>query len=282
MTKKFIIFFSLLLLFSASMSAQAPQVPEYVVFAGQTVRLDTPDRYERMDRELLAFSYMHSSSTLLLKRSDRVFKVIEPILEQMGVPNDLKYFVVIESTLDPQALSPVGAAGLWQFMATTARQYGLEVNANVDERYHIEKSTIAACKYLKDLYNRYGDWMRVAASYNSGPGSFNTRADQQRTDEAMDLWLPNETSRYMFRLLAAKMFFENPESFGFNVPAEQRYKAYPIRKIEVVTDPIDDLVIFANDRGVTYASLKRANLWLRETRLNNASHRRYEIAIPWN
>ena len=278
--KKILLAFAALALSCQFVLAQPPSVPESVTFAGETIRFDRSDLYERMDRELLTFTYMHSTSTLMLKRSDRIFEIVVPILRRNGIPEDLKYLMVIESNLDPQALSSAGAAGLWQFMQVSAREYGLEVNANVDERYNIEKATVAACKYLKRCYNRFGDWMSVAASYNGGAGGIASKMEAQQEDRAMDLWLVNETSRYMFRVLACKMLFENPESFGFHVPPEQHYPSYAVKKVVNVTDPIEDLVVFAKKHGVSFAQLKRANLWLRESKLNNASHRSYDIIIP--
>ena len=260
--------------------AQPPRVPEYIRFADETIRFDRSDMYERMDRELLTFTYMHTTSMLMLKRSDRIFKIVVPILRRYGIPEDLKYLMVIESNLDPQAVSPAGAAGLWQFMSTAAKEYGLEVNANVDERYHIEKATIAACRYLKRSYARFGNWMSVAASYNAGPGAIATRMEAQQEKRAEDLWLLNETSRYMFRMLAAKMMFEDPAAFGFSVPEEDRYPVMQVKQVVEVTDPIPDLTVFAKEHGVSFAQLKRANLWLRESKLNNNSHRSYEIIIP--
>ena len=278
--KKILLAFAALALSCQFVLAQPPSVPESVTFAGETIRFDRSDLYERMDRELMTFTYMHSTSTLMLKRSDRIFEIVVPILRRNGIPEDLKYLMVIESNLDPQALSSAGAAGLWQFMQASAREYGLEVNANVDERYNIEKATVAACKYLKRCYNRFGDWMSVAASYNGGAGGIASKMEAQQEDRAMDLWLVNETSRYMFRVLACKMLFENPESFGFHVPPEQHYPSYAVKKVVNVTDPIEDLVVFAKKHGVSFAQLKRANLWLRESKLNNASHRSYDIIIP--
>jgi membrane-bound lytic murein transglycosylase MltF len=223
---------------------------------------------------------MHTTSILMLKRSDRIFKIVVPILRRYGVPEDLKYLMVIESNLDPQAVSPAGAAGLWQFMSAAGKEYGLEVNSNVDERYHIEKATIAACRYLKRSYARFGDWMSVAASYNAGPAAIASRMDAQQEKKAADLWLLNETSRYMFRMLAAKMMFEDPTAFGFNVPEEDRYPVMQVKEVVDVSEPIPDLVAFAKEHGVSYAQLRRANLWLRESKLNNNSHRSYEIIIP--
>ena len=193
----------------------SPDVPDVVVFAGDTLRLDRADLRERMDREQCAFTYMHASTLLALKRANRYFPVIEPILRQEGVPDDLKYLAVIESSLDERAYSPAHAAGLWQFIEATGRQYGLEVNDHIDERYHVEKATRAACRYLKDAYARYGDWLTVAASYNAGQGRISRELERQEADRATDLWLNKETTRYMFRLLAAKELFANPRRFGF-------------------------------------------------------------------
>ena len=267
-------------LLAGSATAQPPQVPEKILFAGQTITFDRPDLYERMDRELITFTYMHTNSTLMLKRSNRIFQEVEPILEKYGIPDDLKYLMAIERNLDPASVSPAGAAGLWQFMAATARQYGLEVNSNVDERYNTEKATEAACKYLKDAYKRYGDWMTVAASYNAGMGSISTKLEDQREESALDLWLVTETSRYMFRILAAKMMFEDPISFGFHVTEADKYPYREPRKLVTVTETIPNLVLFAGQHGTSYARLKEANLWLREDKLNDSSHKVYYIIIP--
>ena len=257
-----------------------PTVPEMMVFAGDTIRFDRADLRERMDRELIAFSYMHTNSHLVIKRANRLFPVIEPILKENGIPDDLKYLMVIESNLDPNSLSSAGAAGLWQFMQTTGRSYGLEVNVNIDERYNTVKATQAACKYLAEAYEKYGNWMTVAASYNGGQNGISRRLEEQHQTSALDLWLVEETSRYMFRLMAVKMLFENPRKFGFSFSREDLYPYIPPRKQVVITDPVEDLVKFAEEHGITYAQLKRANLWLRESKLNNSSHRTYVIDIP--
>ena len=255
-------------------------VPDKVVFAGQTIKLDRADLRERMDRELIAFTYTHSTSTLMIKRANRYFPQIEPILKRMGVPDDLKYLMVIESNLDPQAQSGAGAAGLWQFTQSTGRAYGLEVNANIDERFNTVKATEAACRFLLEAYSKYGNWMTVAASYNGGQQGMDRRIEAQHQTDAMNMWLVDETSRYMFRLLAVKMMFENPSLFGFSFSNEDLYPFIPAKKQIKVTDPVDDLVEFAEKNGVTYADLKRANLWLRESKLNNKSHRTYYVDIP--
>ena len=255
-----------------------PSVPSYAVFAGDTVRFNTPERYERMDRELLSFTYMHTTSTLMLKRSERYFAQVVPILKANGLPEDLKYLMVIESNLDPKALSSAGAAGLWQFTKATAREYGLEVGSEVDERYHIVKETEAACRFLKDAYAKFGDWMTVAASYNAGQGGIASKRAAQKQDCALDLWLVEETARYMYRLLAAKMLFEDPVSFGFHVT--QSYPYIPSRRTVTVDSAIPSLVDFALENGVSYADLKRENLWLRDSRLTNKDGKIYKIAIP--
>lgn len=260
---------------------QAPSVPKMIVFAGDTIRFDRQDIYERMDRELISFTYMHTNSTLMLKRSKRIFAKVVPILRANGVPEDLKYLMAIESNFDPKALSSAGAAGLWQFTKSTAKEYGLEVSSEVDERYHIEKETVAACKYLLKAYDKYGDWMTVAASYNGGQNGISNRIENQRQRKAMDLWLVEETSRYMFRILAAKMFFEDPTSFGFYVREKDKYPVEPKPKETVsVIGPIENLVDFAEEHGIRYATLKGANLWLRDSKLTNKAGKTYEIVIP--
>lgn len=258
----------------------APSVPESIEFAGKTYRFDTDAMYERMDRELIAFTYMHTNSTLMLKRSTRYFRMVEPILKANGVPEDLKYLMAIESNLDPKAVSVSGAAGLWQFLKSTAPQYGLEVSSEVDERYNIEKETEAACKYFKEAYAKYGDWLTVAASYNAGQGGITKRLSDQKQSSALNLFLPEETSRYMFRILVAKMFFTDPESFGFNVPKEDYYPYREPRKVVTVTTAIPSLPDFAADNGVTYADLRNANLWMLGTKLSNPSGKTYKIIIP--
>ena len=274
--------FSVLCLSAQGQSAQQlpPSVPDYIVFAGQKITFDRADLRERMDRELIAFTYSHNMSTLMIKRANRLFPQIEPILKRMGVPDDLKYLMVIESNLDPQAVSGAGAAGLWQFTQSTGREYGLEVNDNIDERYNTYKATEAACRFLLKAYGKYQNWMTVAASYNGGQQGMDRRIEQQHQTNAMDMWLVDETSRYMFRVLAAKMMFEDPSKFGFTFKREDLYPYIPIKEQIKITDPVEDLVKFAEDHKITYADLKRANLWLRDTKLNNKSHRTYYIDIP--
>ena len=257
----------------------SPSVPDQVTFAGQTIRMDRYDHRERMDRELMAFTYMHSSTMLSLKRANRYFPVIEPILKECGVPDDFKYLAVIESSLNHLAKSPAGAAGMWQFMQASGREYGLEVNQNIDERYNLEKATRAACKYLKASYAKYGNWLCVAAAYNAGQGRITQQLQRQMVDQAADLWLVEETSRYMFRLLAAKAVFTDPQRYGFMLKREQLYPPVACSTV-TVTKGIENLAQFAKSKGITYAQLKDFNPWLRDTSLMNKSRRTYVLKIP--
>ena len=216
---------------------------------------------------------------LTVKRANRYFPIIEPILKSNGVPDDFKYLAVIESNLNPIAKSPAGAAGLWQFMPTTGREFGLEVNNNVDERYHIEKETKAACKYLKEAYKKYGNWLCVAAAYNAGQGRISTQLQKQMVSQAVDLWLVEETSRYMFRLLAAKAVVSNPQQYGFLLKREHLYPPIPYKETTVTTG-IENLAAVARDKAITFALLKDANPWLRDSSLMNKSGKTYILKIP--
>ena len=260
--------------------AVVPEVPAEVSFADETIKLNRSDLRERMDREITAFTYSHQLTLLMIKRANRYFPIVEPILKECGVPDDLKYLMVIESNLSPRARSAAGAAGMWQFMQETGRKYGLEVNANIDERYNIEKATRAACAYLKESYELYGDWMTVAASYNAGQNGITRRLNQQGVENAMDLWLVEETSRYMFRILTAKMVLENPKAYGFMLKRSQLYPYIAPKEIVTTTQQIDDLTAFAKQHGVTVAQLKEENPWLREYTMNNKSGRTYHLRIP--
>ena len=256
-----------------------PSVPTQVSFADEVIALDRYDLRERLDRELMAFTYMHSSTMLTLKRANRYFPLIEPILREEGLPDDLKYLAVIESSLNPLARSGAGAAGMWQFMKGTGRDYGLEVNDNIDERYHIEKSTRAACAYLREAYAKYGSWLCVAASYNAGQGRITQQLQKQGVQRAVDLWLVEETTRYMFRLLAAKAVLTHPQQYGFLLKHSDLYPPIPCTT-DTVTTGIADLASYARSKGITYAQLKDANPWLRDTFLQNKSGRTYVLKIP--
>ncbi len=258
-----------------------PTIPEELEFDNQKIDLRRYDRHERIDRELMAFMFMHSSTLQLIKKANRFFPIVEPILKENGIPDDFKYLMAIESNLNVTSRSPAGAAGLWQIMPQTARELGLEVNDQIDERYNIEKSTRAACKYLKKAYNKYGDWMLVAASYNAGQARISSLLDKQQVDEAMDLFMVEETSRYMFRILAVKEIFKSPAKFGFHLKKEHLYA--PLQyTTQTVTTTLPDLVQYAKSKGITYAQLRDANQWIRGYTLPNKSGRTYIVRIPTN
>ncbi len=256
-----------------------PSIPSRITFAGQTVDLDRIDMYERMDRELTSLAYTHGSTLLLLKRANKYFPVLAPILKKNGVPEDLLYLACVESSLNTRAYSPAKAAGLWQFMPATAKQYGLEVNDWVDERYNIEKETEAACRYLKKAKEQYGNWESAAASYNGGMTRITKELESQLAESAFDLYLVDETSRYMFRILATKLIMENPRQYGFIIQPEQLYQ--PVKYTTVkVSEPVDDWSAWAKQHDITYAQLREANPWIRAKSLPNKTGKTYEVKIP--
>jgi len=252
--------------------------PSNVDFAGEKMPLEIPDVKERFDRELLVNSNLHASTILIIKRANRAFKIIEPILEKNGVPNDFKYLAVIESSLI-NAVSPAGAKGVWQFMPATAKEIGMEVNECVDERYHLEKSTEAACKFLVAAKVKFGSWTLAAASYNGGITGVNKQIDFQKVNNYYDLLLNEETSRYVFRILALKEIMKAPEKFGFEIPKQDLYELYPTRKIEIDT-AVSNLAEFAIRQGINYKILKLYNPWLRTTQLDNKNRKKYLIELP--
>lgn len=255
------------------------EFPKEVTFAGEKLDLDRYDMYERFDREINSFAYFHSTTLMLIKRANRFFPIIEPILKKNNIPDDFKYLAVIESNLDPRAVSPAKAAGLWQFLGTTGKEFGLEVGAEVDERYHVAKSTEAACKYLRQAYNKYGSWSSVALSYNGGQGRISGELNKQQADEGLDLWLVEETARYYFRMAAIKQIFEDPYKYGFVLKASQLYKPMTFEEV-VVNKTIPDLTTFATENGITYAQLKDANSWLRDRKLTIVGNKGYTLSIP--
>lgn len=253
-------------------------IPEDLNFSGEIVPQDDPEIMERIDREFLVNTYWQSNAILLLKRAHKYFPIIEPILAKHNIPDDFKYLAVAESGLQ-NVVSSAGATGFWQFMKTTAREYGMEVNENVDERYHLEKSTEAACKYLQRSYKKYGSWTLAAAAYNTGPGSLDRYRSTQGESDYYNLLLSEETGRYVFRILALKEILSDSEKYGFIVDEEDHYPVVPDYAI-TVDSPITNLAIFAKSHEINYKILKRHNPWLRQAHLNNASRKVYQIAIP--
>jgi hypothetical protein len=256
-----------------------PEIPAKVTFAGNTVSLDRDDMYERLDRELTSMAYTHGNTLLTIKRANRYFPVMAPILKRNGVPLDMLYLACIESTLNPRALSPAGAAGFWQLMPATAKEFGLEVNNFVDERYNLKKATEAACRYLKRAYSRYGNWESVAASYNGGMARISRELQAQGQNTAYNLYLTDETSRYMFRLLAMKLIMTRPADYGFSLKANQLYRAAECTPVKV-SGPVDDWQQWAIDHGTTYMALRDHNPWIRAKSLPNKTGKTYTVMVP--
>lgn len=256
-----------------------PEIPAKVTFAGNTVSLDRDDMYERFDRELTSMAYTHGNTLLTIKRANRYFPVMAPILKRNGVPLDLLYLACIESNLNPRALSGAGAAGFWQLMPATAKEFGLEVNNYVDERYNLEKSTEAACRFLKRAYSRYGNWESAAASYNGGMARISRELQAQGQNTAYNLYLTDETSRYMFRLLAMKQIMTHPAAYGFTLKADQLYRPTECTPVKV-SGPVDDWQKWATEHGTTYMALRDNNPWIRAKSLPNKTGKTYTVMVP--
>lgn len=253
-------------------------IPETIFFAGEEMPLWNYDVRERFDRELMVNSFFHSQTLKYLKKSKRYFEIIDPILKADTIPLDFKYLALAESGLDERAVSDAGAVGLWQFLAGTAREYGLEVNKEVDERYHIEKATKAACRYLKDSYEIYGNWTMVAASYNAGRRGVDQQIERQKEHNYYDLLLNDETARYVYRITSLKTIMENPEQYGLHVNDDDYYPTINYRKIEI-NSGVEDFADFAKNQGINYKILKDFNPWLRQAYLTNKSGKKYTLKI---
>jgi hypothetical protein len=291
----FIICLALLIFLSSSFKSQSDEqnsqkhplsdynvyalpLPKTLDFSGESMPLIKQDVKERMDRELLVNTYWQSNGFLLLKRAHKYFPIIEPILEAYGVPDDFKYLALIESGLQ-NVTSTAGAKGFWQIMKSTAKEYGLEVNANVDERYNLILSTKVACEYLLKAKQRFGSWTLAAASYNAGMNGISSELERQSVDNYYDMLLGQETGRYVFRIVALKEITNNAKKYGFNYTDADLYTYPPTFSVEVDT-AVSDFVQFAEGFGINYKQLKIHNPWLRETFLNNKSRKKYNIEIP--
>lgn len=258
---------------------KAIQLPTNLTLAGESVPIEDYEVKERLDRELLVNTFWQSNALLLIKRANKYFPLIEPLLEKYNLPDDFKYLCVAESALI-NTPSYKGASGYWHFMPATGREYGLEINKNVDERYNLEKSTKVAAEYLKRAKEKFGSWTLAAAAYNAGNGRISKRLKQQKVDNYYDLLLNAETGRYVFRILALKEILSNPKKYGFSFNQEDLYTFPKVREITIDSE-IPDLADFAKSYGVTYKELKLVNPWLRETKLNNKSKKLYTIKIPY-
>lgn len=258
---------------------EAVEIPEKVSFAGEPMPLDRFYVKEALDRELLSIAYFHSQTIRFIKQAPRYFPIIEPILKEKGIHDDFKYLALAESSFDPRAISPASAAGFWQFLKGTAIDYGLEVNSEVDERYHIEKATRAACDYLKDAYEKFGSWTMVAASYNRGMTGVQKQMNIQKQDDYYDLLITTETARYVYRIVALKLILENPEKYNFYVTDKEKYPVIPTKQVEI-KGSVANFADYAKEHGLSYKVFKDFNPWLRENTLTYSGKKRYWVQIP--
>jgi len=252
--------------------------PENLNFAGEEIPIYSPDIWERIDKELLKNTYWQSNTMLYFKKANKYFPIIEPILKQYNIPDDFKYLAVIESGLD-NVVSPSGAAGFWQIMKGTAREYGLEVNKDIDERYNLEKSTVVACKYLQDSYKKFGNWTMAAASYNMGKSGVKKKMLEQKSNNYYNLYLNSETARYVFRVIAVKEIMQNPKNYGFMFRNKDLYSMPNLQTVEV-DSTISSLSDFARSYNINFKLLKQFNPWLRTTKLPDKSRKKYILKIP--
>ena len=262
-----------------SVEWRAPSIPQELSFAGEAVPLDRWDVRERLDRELLVNAYSRANILYLLKLSNRYFPTISEQLKANGVPDDFKYLCIAESNLQSGAISKAGAVGFWQFMNYTAPGFGLETSSSVDERMDVAKSTDAAAKYLKQAYNKFGNWTAAAASFNCGQGGYNGQATFQRTRHYYDLQLPEETNRYIFRILAFKHILENAEELGYKMSDAEKYHEIPHRTV-TVTSAIPNLADFAIQNGTTYKIIRLMNPWIRGRSLPVGKGKSYIVKLP--
>jgi membrane-bound lytic murein transglycosylase D len=257
---------------------EALDIPDVMTFAGERVPLQDTDVRERLDREIHVNTYWHSNMLLMIKKANRFFSEIEPLLKKYNLPDDFKYLAVAESGLD-NVTSHAGASGFWQFMKATGKEYGLEINNYVDERYNLELATKVAAQYLINSKELFGSWTNAAAAYNAGNAGITKQMKRQDATDYYSLLLNSETGRYVFRILAFKEILSNPEKYGFYVDQQDLYQAIPTKTI-IIDTPVEDFAKFAKQQGINYKILKIHNPWLRDTYLKNASGKQYSIKIP--
>lgn len=251
-------------------------IPKKLMFCGEEVPLDDPDVLERFERELYITAHRYYQVVFYLKRGPRIFPRMKEILREEKAPLDLIYLSTIESDLIPNIRSPKGALGLWQFMPATAKAYRLKIDRYVDERMHTEKSTRAAIKYLKDSHSKLGSWTLAAAAYNMGLARTKRSVSEQKSDDYYKLYMNPETSRYVFRILAAKVIIENPELYGYYMPESEVYTYEQVKKVHIRAGIID-LPLWAQKNGITYYDLKRYNPWIINQSLPIGN---FEVEIP--
>ena len=263
---------------SQTLRVEALDIPNVMTFAGERVPLQDTDVRERLDREIHVNTYWHSNMLLMIKKANRFFSEIEPLLKKYNLPDDFKYLAVAESGLD-NVTSHAGASGFWQFMKATGKEYGLEINNYVDERYNLELATKVAAQYLINSKELFGSWTNAAAAYNAGNAGITKQMKRQDATDYYSLLLNSETGRYVFRILAFKEILSNPEKYGFYVDQQDLYQAIPTKTI-IINTPVEDFAKFAKQQGINYKILKIHNPWLRDTYLKNASGKAYSIKIP--
>mgnify|MGYP006079764295 FL=1 len=263
---------------SQTLRIEALDIPNVMTFAGERVPLQDTDVRERLDREIHVNTYWHSNMLLMIKKANRFFSEIEPLLKKYNLPDDFKYLAVAESGLD-NVTSHAGASGFWQFMKATGKEYGLEINNYVDERYNLELATKVAAQYLINSKELFGSWTNAAAAYNAGNAGITKQMKRQDATDYYSLLLNSETGRYVFRILAFKEILSNPEKYGFYVDQQDLYQAIPTKTI-IIDTPVTDFAKFAKQQGINYKILKIHNPWLRDTYLKNASGKAYSIKIP--
>lgn len=255
-----------------------PELPEKASFAGEPVPLEYFDVRESLQREMMLITYQHGSLSYIVQLAGRYQDMIEKILKEEGIHPDFFYLCVAESALQPQ-ISPADARGYWQFLGGTGREYGLEINSQVDERYNWEKSTRAACKYFKKAYNKFGNWTLAAASYNVGMANIAERIGYQSITNYYDMQLPQETARYVYRAIAFKTIMNNLKDYGFNIKAEDRYKPLKYKVVEV-KGPIANWSDFAAGHNTNFKMIKMYNEWIRSNKLDNKSGKTYRVLVP--
>ena len=263
---------------SQTLRVEALDIPNVMTFAGERVPLQDTDVRERLDREIHVNTYWHSNMLLMIKKANRFFSEIEPLLKKYNLPDDFKYLAVAESGLD-NVTSHAGASGFWQFMKATGKEYGLEINNYVDERYNLELATKVAAQYLINSKELFGSWTNAAAAYNAGNAGITKQMKRQDATDYYSLLLNSETGRYVFRILAFKEILSNPEKYGFYVDQQDLYQVIPTKTI-IIDTPVEDFAKFAKQQGINYKILKIHNPWLRDTYLKNASGKAYSIKIP--
>lgn len=254
-------------------------LPDKLEFAHEPVPLDNFDVRESLDREMLSVANFHSQALLYIKKTKRYFAIIEPILKRNGIPEDFKFLALAESGFLEKVVSPSGAVGIWQFMKGAAIENGLEVNEEVDERCHLEKATVAACRYMKNSYAKYGNWTMVAASYNAGISGMSRQTTMQNSNSYYDLSLNEETSRYLFRILALKLVIGNPLKYGFKVNEDEKYPIIPVSEVQV-SESIKNFTEFARSNNINYKLFKQFNPWLKQSFLKNPKKKTYTFKIP--